>query len=52
MNKIKVLSNLKELKLLLILKLILKFLKEFIMLAIFIKLINLNNLKNNIFLKK
>jgi len=46
------LSNLKKLKFLLILKLTLKFFREFVILTIFAKLINLNNLKNNIFLKK
>jgi len=46
------LLNLKKLKFLLILKLIFKFLKKFIIFAIFAKLINLNNLKNNTFLKK
>jgi len=51
-NKIKIFSNLKKLKFLLILKLIFKFFKEFTILIIFIKLINLNSLKNNIFLEK
>jgi len=51
MNEIRVLSNLKELKSLLILKLTPKFFKEFIILAIFAKLINLSSLKNNAFLK-
>jgi len=50
-NKIRMFLNLKELKFLLILKLTFKFFKEFIMLVIFIKLINLNSLKNNISLK-
>ena len=51
-NKMKILLNLKKLKFLLILKLIFKFFKEFTILIIFIKLINLNSLKNNIFLEK
>jgi len=51
-NKIKMFLNLKKLKPLLILKLTLKFFKEFAISAIFAKLINLNNLKKNISLKK
>ena len=46
------LPNLKKLKFLLILKLILKFFKKFIMPATFAKLTNLNNPKNNTFLKE
>jgi len=52
MNKMKMFLNLEKLKFLLILKLIFKFFREFIMLVIFIKLIDLNNLKDNTFLKK
>jgi len=51
-NKVKIFSNLKKLKFLLILKLIFKFFKEFAILAIFTKLIDVNNLKDNTFLKK
>ena len=50
-NKIKVLSNLKELKFLLILKLIFRFFREFTMPAIFVKLIDLNSSENNASLK-
>jgi len=51
-NKIKMLLNLKKLKFLSILKLTLKFFKEFAILVIFAKLINLNSLKNNASLKR
>ena len=51
-NKIKMFLNLEKLKSLLILKLIFKFFRKFTMLVIFAKLINLNNLKNNAFLKR
>jgi len=51
-NKMKIFSNLKKLELLLILKLTSKFFKEFAIFATFVKLINLNNPKNNAFLKK
>jgi len=52
MNKMGMFSNLKKLKPLLILKLIFRFSREFVILIIFVKLINLSNLKNNTSLKK
>ena len=50
-NEIGIFLDLKKLKLLLILKLTFKFLREFIMLVIFAKLIDLDGPKNNAFLE-
>jgi len=51
-DKMKIFSNLKKLKPLLILRSIFKFFKKFTMPAIFAKLTNLNNSKDNTSLKK